>query len=355
MSAFPEPFGSANDPPLPGEGGVRVAPILAIPRLLAEMGLEPDQVIAEAGLDPAVFCDPDTVIPYAHMGRLFAVCAARTRCPHFGLLVGQEAGLEVLGLAGDLARHSPDVGTALRNGILYMHLHDRGAVPALWVDAGQAMLGYAIYQPDVPGTKEIYDGAIAIGYNIVRGLAGPDWEPSELCFYRSRTDNPEPYRRFFRAPLRFGAEFNAVVFAASWLDRPLGGANALIHHRIMREIESLEARGAGDLPTQLRRVLRRLLVGSVRQPETRLKQIADLFAMHQRTLNRRLCAEGTSFRDLLDAARYDIARQLLRDTDLPVLEIAAALDYSECAAFVRAFRRWSGTSPTAWRTEHAPY
>jgi AraC-like DNA-binding protein len=331
-----------------------MAPILSIPRLLAEMGLEPEELIAEADLDPPTVWEPDTLIPYAAMGRLFALCSARSRCPHFGLLVGQEAGLEVLGLAGELARHSPDVGTALRNGILYMHLHDRGAVPALWVDGDQAILGYTIYEPDVPGTQQIYDGAIAIGYNILKALAGPEWEPTELCLYRSRPDNCEPYQRFFRAPLRFGAELNAVVFAASWLDRKLDGADALIHQRIMREIESLEAQGAGDLVAQLRRVLRRMLVASAPQGETRLGQIAYIFALHRRTLNRRLRERGTSFRALIHEARYDIARQLLRDTRLPVREIAAALDYSECAAFVRAFRRCSGTSPRAWRADTAP-
>jgi len=75
--------------------------------------------------------------------------------------------------------------------------------------------------------------------------------------------------------------------------------------------------------------------------------------MHRRTVNRSLRAQGTSFRVLIHEARYDIALQLLRDTRVPVREIAAALDYSECAAFVRAFRRCSGTSPRAWRAEYS--
>jgi AraC-like DNA-binding protein len=132
----------------------------------------------------------------------------------------------------------------------------------------------------------------------------------------------------------------------------LGGADASVRRLIMREIESLEARGAGDVVTQLRRLLRRMLVASSPRGGIRLEQVATLFALHRRTLNRRLRVQGTSFKALLDEARYDIARQMLRDTRLPVSEIAAALDYSESAAFVRAFRRWSGTSPTAWRSHH---
>ena len=124
--------------------------------------------------------------------------------------------------------------------------------------------------------------------------------------------------------------------------------------QIMQEIDTLEAHGAGDLSTQLRRVLRRLLISGACQQETCLEHVAKLFAIHRRTLNRRLRAQGTSFKALIDETRYDIARQLLRDTRLPVAEIAAALDYSECSAFDRAFRRWSGASPSAWRTAHTP-
>jgi hypothetical protein len=195
-----------------------MAPILGIPRLLAEMELEPNQLIAEAGLDPSLFDDPDNIISITDLGRLVALCVERTRCPHFGFLVCRNAGLEILGLVGELARHSPDVGTALRNLILYLHLHDRGAIPSLSVRDGRAMLAYSIYQPDVPGTEQIYDGAIANAFNIMKELAGPQWEATEILLYRPRPVDCEPYRRFFRTRLTFGAEYAAVVFAASWLD-----------------------------------------------------------------------------------------------------------------------------------------
>jgi len=331
-----------------------MASILAIPPLLAEMGFDPEQLIAEAGLDRALFEDPDNAIPFTDLGRFVAICTERTGCPHFGLLACRNASLDILGLVGELARHSPNVGTALRNIILYLHLHDRGAIPILSVCGDCAMLGYSIHQPDVPGTEQIYDGAIANAFNILKALAGPHWEPIEVLLYRSLPVDCEPYRQFFRTRVTFGAEHSAVVFAASWLDHPLRGADAQIRRRIMREIADLEASGEGDLVTQLRRVLRRLLVQGASQGETGAKQVADLFSIHRRTLNRRLRVEGTSFKALIDETRYDIARQLLRDTRLPITEIATVLDYSQCSAFVRAFRRWSGASPSGWRAEHAP-
>jgi AraC-like DNA-binding protein len=122
----------------------------------------------------------------------------------------------------------------------------------------------------------------------------------------------------------------------------------------MQEIEVLEARGAGDLSAQLRRVLRQLLVSGAAQGKVSLEQVSNLFAIHRRTLNRRLRTQGTSFKTLVDETRYDIARQLLRDTRLSVLEVAVTLGYSDAAALTRAFRRWSGTSPAVWRSAHKP-
>jgi AraC-like DNA-binding protein len=81
-----------------------------------------------------------------------------------------------------------------------------------------------------------------------------------------------------------------------------------------------------------------------------LQEVARLFAIHPRTLNRRLHAEGTTFNALLSEIRYNVARQLLRDTHLQTADIALILGYAESASFNHAFRRWSATTATAWRS-----
>jgi AraC-like DNA-binding protein len=77
--------------------------------------------------------------------------------------------------------------------------------------------------------------------------------------------------------------------------------------------------------------------------------VAQLFALPRRTLNRRLEEQGYTFQGLVNEVRYEIARQLLEDTRMSMGQIAAALDYGDASAFTRAFRRWSGQTPTAWR------
>lgn len=335
--------------PLVGEGSVRAAPVLALPAVLTDLGIDPWAVIDEAGVDRALFDDPERVASFTDVGHLMALAAQRSGCPHIGLLVGRRGGLHVLGRLGELLSHAAELGSALNNLILYLHLHDRGSVPALWVTGDQTMLIYSVYKADVPGIEQVYDTALVIACRIIQELAGPDWRPTEIRLSRSRPADGRPYREHFKAPLTFDAEQSAVVFDSGWLEHRLGGADCLMHARILRELEDIEAQGGGDLVEQLRRLLRRLLISGADQRQTSLAQTARLFALHRRTLNRRLRTRGTSFRELLDEARFDIARQLLRDTPMSVSEVAAALDYSDSTAFTHAFRRWADTSPARWR------
>ncbi len=74
-----------------------------------------------------------------------------------------------------------------------------------------------------------------------------------------------------------------------------------------------------------------------------------MLGMHRRTLNRRLAEQGTTIAKVLNEVRFQLARQLLSETDLPFVEIAATLNYTDASTFTRAFRAWSGTTPTLWR------
>jgi AraC-like DNA-binding protein len=79
------------------------------------------------------------------------------------------------------------------------------------------------------------------------------------------------------------------------------------------------------------------------------ENVALLFGMHERTLRKRLTAERTSLQQLVSQTRFELAKQLLENTQLPLSEIASALRYADAAVFSRAFRSWSKTSPRAWR------
>ena len=99
--------------------------------------------------------------------------------------------------------------------------------------------------------------------------------------------------------------------------------------------------------------LRRVLETELLKGPCTSIEIARLFSMHHRTLGRHLAREGVTFQQVVDEIRFTIARDLLANTELSLDQISVMLRYSEPSAFTRAFRRWSGQSPSAWRASHA--
>lgn len=332
-------------PRLVREGELRAGPLVALWDLLPELGADRLAVFASAGIDPALLGDPDNPVPFTAAGRALMIAAEKTGCPHIGLLVGQRCGIEVLGPVGSMARHAPTIGVALRDLILYLHLHDAGAVPSLESDRRLATLSYAIYDRAVEGAEHIYDAALVIACNILRGLCGRDWRPEEVLLSRSRPRASSPYGKVFRAPVRFDADTSSVVFRARFLAMRPEGADPAVYAALGKQIAALEAGAEHDLTHSLRRALRFMLVTG----RGSRHEVAKMFSMHGRTLNRRLQARGTSFHALVDEVRFEIACQLLGDTRMSLGQIAATLDYADASAFTRAFRRWSGAAPSAWR------
>ena len=319
---------------------------MSIPAVLRSLGADPAKVLAEAGYEPEFFDNPDTRISFAARSRLLAHCATATGCPHFGLLVGQRAGLNSLGLIGLLIKYAPDVGSALLSLVRYLHLHVRGATTSLVTDERVAKFTWDVYQPRRDGVVHVDDGALAAIFNIMRALCGPDWKPTEVWFAHPPPTDAGPFHRFFSAPLRFDAERNAVVFAAAWLSRPVLEADQELRREIQEQIDALEARHVGEFPAQVRSVLSSVLLTD----DAGVERVAALFSMHSRTFNRRLAAYGTCFKELADESRFELARQMLEDSSYAVGDAADTLGYADASAFIRAFRRWTGTTPAHWRS-----
>ena len=270
----------------------RVGILATLPNLLQSLGADVAEVLSDAGLSEHALDDPESTIPFAAMGRLAAIAAERTRCPHFGLLVGKQIGIASLGVVGEAMRHAPTLGAALQEFSAQYHRNTHGAVAYLLRQGDQTLFGYAVYQPRMSATPHVYDGAAAGIFNIVRELAGPHQELElEVLLSRAEPQDSEPYRRHFRAKLHFDADQTGVLLPSEWLDRPVAGAS--VDRRKMLETRVTELRRAGDLDivTRLRRTLRvGLFNGRVAGDE-----IASGMEMHRRTLHRRLADAGRYF------------------------------------------------------------
>jgi AraC-like DNA-binding protein len=274
---------------------------------------------------------------------------AAAGCEHFGLLVGMRADAACLGLPGFLLSSAPDVGTALRVLAENLDLHDRGGVATLQISGEVTLLGYAIHQAKVEAADYIYDISMAQVYNILRGLCGERWKPTEVLLSRRPPQALTLYRRFYRAPLHFNASRNAIAFPTRWLDHIVPGANALLHRYLAREARERHKLRNTGIVTELRGQMRKSLLSG----EFGIGEVARRLCLHERTLHRRLRDQGTSFSHELEDIRYELARQLLADSRMPVSKIAKTLKYANLSGFNRAFKRWAGITPGQWRALNA--
>lgn len=324
---------------------VRIGPLADLPALVNELGVDPDHVFATHGFDVSYFQDADNEISFLGGSELLAGCVSDTACEHLGLLLGKRADPSCLGLAGFILKAAPDVGAALRNLVQHLDLHDQGGSAYITVNGELTLFGYSI---DIPGAKaadQIYDLSLTLACRIMRNLCGKDWHPTQVLLTRKAPRHRTPYRNYFQAPITFAAEQNALVFPTYWLNHPNPAADPLLYRYLEREAAEQHAFRQMDMGDRVRRLLRK----SLAMQKTSANDVANQLGMHERTLNRRLREENTTFRKELDKVRYDLSRQLLTETDQSLSQIASTLNYAEVTTFSRAFKRWTGQTPNAWR------
>jgi AraC-like DNA-binding protein len=320
--------------------------MVAIPSLLSELGVDPIAVLERAGLGERSFADPDGWMSFDTAGRLLNECIAATGCPHFGLLLGRRFSPATLGVVFQLMKHAGSLREAIRSLVFHLHLHDRGGVGyVLHASPGEVGLAYGIYHRGDFQVGPIYDFTASTIFSFMRELCGPRWKPTRISFAHRRPKNVSPYRRLFGVPLMFDAEHTAVYFAERWLDEPVHGSDPALQAAIAKLISDRETAEALTMSDKVRRVLRTMVLAGTASADT----VAFMFAMSRRSLHRQLQAEGTSLQALANVTRFEVARQLLNESDMPAGEIAAVLHYSDASAFSRAFKDWSGTAPREWR------
>src|SRR5512135_284236 len=333
--------GSAPEKPTQRVGGLS-----QLPALIRQLGADPVALLARAGLAPDALDAPDARISYPGLGRLLRESANCTDCPHLGLLAGRMWQLADLGVAGEIMRNSATVGEALQSFAIHQHLNSEGGLTYLMPRGDTVELGYAIYAPGAVGQDLVYDTALAVGFNILRELCGPGFVPEEALFPHEAPADIWPYRKLFRVTPRFNSEVCALRFPAHWLDRRVEGADP---RRLHAAQQQAALAGSGSLLQQVHRALRILLLSGKSSGD----DLAAMLSMHRRTLNRRLRAEGMTIQQVLDETRYAVARELLARSRVSLDDVAATLGYSGVSAFMRTFRRWSGTTPGRWRREAA--
>jgi AraC-like DNA-binding protein len=267
--------------------------------------------------------------------------------------LGLKAGSRMcLGAAGvlEFAMHSANsVRDSVTVATRYSRLFSDGFVPALEIDGPHAVirLDHKLRAPRV-----IRDFTLSTWFQNHVRVQLADADEIEVWFSYDEPADLSPYAKTFgSSKLKFGARCDGFVFAVEHLDRQLASSDALLHAVHCEHLETLVA-GLPDQPNLAIRV-HQLVAGELRRGRPTAQGVARQLHMSQRTLVRRLEAEGTSFSAELDELRRQLALRFVSTPNLPLSEITNLLGFSHVQAFHRAFKRWTGQTPIQYRESQA--
>lgn len=181
---------------------------------------------------------------------------------------------------------------------------------------------------------------------MCRSLIGHDYSPLPIEFRRERPYSIVDFQRLLRAPLQFGATQTRLVFDVNAIERPLDGGNPeLARHNDAISQQYLSQLEQDNVQWRVREVLtQRLAHGEPSQED-----VAELLNMSARTLQRKLAEGGNTYKEILDETRRDLALAYLSAPRHSVSDVTYLLGFSASSSFTRAFRRWTGQSPSDWR------
>ena len=318
----------------------RMGPSQGFPAVIRRLGHDPQPILALAGLDERMFDHAENRVEVRIIGRFAHLAARQTGREDIGLLLAENFGIEQLGLLGLVMAEGPDVRTSLRNLCRLLHYNSRAAMLSLLVGDRDATLKYDLRDSDVEGASIIMDSVVGMMMRAMRRLCGRNWVPLEVHLSRRRPKDMQSYTSYFQAPLRFNSVQDAIVFRVADLDRPVPSGSAE------------KPSGAGIQPPALEERVRHCLAATLGLEEVTVATVADSLGLSRRSLIRHLLSENTSFQIILDEVRSRRAKHLLSRGDAPIAEIAFALGFGDASVFTRSFRRWTGSSPSAWRAQN---
>ena len=263
-----------------------------------------------------------------------------------GLRLGSQISIASQGIFGYALMTSATIGDSLKLLVRYnrvilpsigIELQQHDSELELWVKAAQLPMALQRFYTEVLYAAIVNSGSILLGR-----------QPAVINLqfgYRPQTDITQ-YQTIFGDEVRFNAARSAMFFDSASLDAPISTSNPIARDIFRRECDRLISRDSdgGMVSERVQQIL--LQAGS--EFPTSAKVAAQLH-MSESTLQRHLAKEGNRYQQLLDQVRYRLALEYLNGTNLPVLEIANLLGFSDATNFRRSFKRWSQTTPSAIR------
>ncbi|MBA3818316.1 MAG: AraC family transcriptional regulator [Deltaproteobacteria bacterium] len=299
-------------------------------------------------LTPQIVADDDARISAAQFCVAWSEALQLTGDRQLALRIASATPPGAFGIVEYVCRSAPTLGAALRQWVRYLNLLDDAVTVALVVDGDRAYLRVEREsEAPAPASHELCWALVA---KHARELSAVPFRPLAVELSHRAAGDVAAYRAWFDAPVVFGAETTQLVLSTAALDASLVSADPALLAILGRAADELAKQTPTDplMTSQVKRVL----LDTLRTDEAHVDVVAKRLGLTSRSLQRRLKDEGTSWTNLREDVRRELAQRYL-DEGLAIAEISFLLGFSEPSAFFRAFKRWTGVTPVAHRTQRS--
>ncbi|NMG42141.1 helix-turn-helix domain-containing protein [Aromatoleum toluvorans] len=316
--------------------------VLAIARTLDAEGVPHERIFRQIGMDPRRLSDGVNRYSQEAVSSLWRAAVSETSDPYFGLKLAAHIRPSTFHVVGYAMSCSASLGNALQRFARYAKLVSSSATVTLTQTPGHRRLAFSFDTGDAPPIFQTIDAVVAGIVHFSTWIVGEDIVPAAVHFRHAPPDGSEEYSRALKCPVAFGQQEDCIVFDASDMDRPILAADeqlaSLLDHMALNHMAQMSRRFSSKVRDYL---LKELSNGEISKRGT-----ASAMHMTERTLLRRLKDEGTTFQEILDHLREQLAYDYLRRSDLTVQDVSAMLGFSDASTFSRAFKRWTGRRPS---------
>ena len=325
--------------------------------LMRRLGADPEAMLRRYRIAPEALDDDDALLPLRSVVHLLEASASATRCADFGLRLADSQDISVLGPVAIAMQNAPTVASALETASRYLFVHSPGMSisihPRSALVPGALELRFELHVPGQAALRQTMDVCLGDVHRMVELLAGKGYALRAVALPHAPLAPLKAYARFFGAPVHAAQPHGGLHIAPATFERSVQAVNHELR-RLAVEYLALHFGNPGQtVAVRVRHALQRTL-GTAQGSKT---AVAALLGMHPRTLQRHLATEHSSFEELREAVRQEMALRYLCETRIPLTQLAGLLGHSEQSVFTRACRRWFGMTPSAVRRralEQAP-